>query len=113
MKPLFLSSRASFLSVRRHKLMFADYIHRREEFFTARHLPFDSVVIYKAGGSVSFEAVRFLKQHRVPIIQHGGVAVACLGNDAYIHLIISPMVVARMEQAGKTRQTPLRWRTPR
>ena len=68
MKPLFLSSKASFLSVRRHKLMFADYIHRREEFFTARHLPFDSVVIYKAGGSVSFEAVRFLMQHRVPII---------------------------------------------
>ena len=48
--------------------MFADYIHRREEFFTARHLPFDCVVIYKAGGSVSFEAVRFLMQQRVPII---------------------------------------------
>lgn len=67
MKPLLLTSKACFLAVRRHKLLFTDYIGRTQQEFTARHLPFDSIIIYRAGGNLSFEAVRFLMQNNIPI----------------------------------------------
>jgi CRISPR/Cas system-associated endonuclease Cas1 len=68
MKPLLLTSKACFLAVRHHKLLFTDYISRTQAEFTARQLPFDSIIIYRAGGNVSFEAVRFLMQNGVPIV---------------------------------------------
>ena len=45
-------------------------------------------------------------------VQHGGVTVAFMGIDAYVHPITSWSVVVRVERAGRTRQTPLRGRTP-
>lgn len=67
MKPLVLTSKACFLAVRRHKLLVTDYLARSQAEYTARQLPFDSVIVYRSGGSVSFEAVRFLMQNGVPI----------------------------------------------
>lgn len=68
MKPLMITSKASFLSVRHHQLLFTDYINRTEALYRARQLPFDSIIVYKAGGNVSFEAVRFLMQNGIPIV---------------------------------------------
>ena len=79
MKPLLITSKeASFLSVRHHQWLFTDYINRTEALYRARQLPFNSIIIYKAGGNVSFEAVRFLMQNGVPIVHlsWGGTQVA-------------------------------------
>jgi CRISPR-associated protein Cas1 len=68
MNPLVLTSKATFVSVRDHQLRIVDYMNRSEVLYRARHLPFDHILIYKAGGNVSFEAVRFLMQNGVPIV---------------------------------------------
>ena len=68
MRPLVLTSRACFLSVRRHQLLITDYINRTESTHAARHLPFDTVILYRAGGSISFEATRFLASQGVPVV---------------------------------------------
>lgn len=68
MRPLVLTSKAVFLSVRQHQLLIVDYINRIQELYRARQLPFDSIIVYKAGGNISFEAFRFLMQNGVPII---------------------------------------------
>ena len=68
MKPLLITSKASFLSVRHHQLLFTDYINRKQADYPARQLPFDSIIIYRAGGNVSFEAVRLLMKENVPVI---------------------------------------------
>lgn len=68
MKPLVLSSKAVFLSVRCHKLLLTDYIGRTRADYQARQLPFDSIILYRAGGSVSFEAIRFLATQNIPLI---------------------------------------------
>ena len=46
------------------------------------------------------------------VVEHGGVTVAFMGIDAYVHPITSVVVVVRVEHAGRTRHTPLRGRAP-
>ncbi len=68
MKTLVLHSHAVFVSVHRWKLKVDDYPNRLHLEYPAKQLPFDSILVHNAGGSVSFEAVRFLSVHNVPIV---------------------------------------------
>ena len=47
------------------------------------------------------------------LVQHRSVTLAFMGINAYVHPITSSTVVVRAERVGRTRQTPLRGRTPR
>ena len=67
MNPLLVSGHAVFFRVARSKLVVDDYIRRTHNEYPARELPFDSLIIHNAGGKVSFESIRFLMEHNVPI----------------------------------------------
>lgn len=67
MKALILHSHAVFISTHRSHLKVVDYINRTETEFAPHEIPYDLIVIFNAGGNVSFEAVRWLSEHGVSI----------------------------------------------
>ena len=67
MRPLLLDGFGTSVRVNGRTLVIDRRSDGRQESYRAQQLPFDSVVVDSFKGSVSFEALRFLTIHDVPV----------------------------------------------
>jgi len=68
MNPLYIDSQACSLGVDKHSLVIRDRKNERElERFKPRDIPYDSIIIQKPNGYVSFASLKWLTNHNVSL----------------------------------------------
>lgn len=68
MNPLYVDSQTASLSVDKHSLVIRDRKNNREiERFSPRQIPYDSILIQRCDGYVSFAALNWLVKHAVSL----------------------------------------------